>query len=185
MTDADSGYRNIIVRDNVEQAVDDSLHSSHSSFREKLLEHLFIAELLKKSWKTGRCDIEVAKSEVDSKGYDLIVEAEGTLRHIQLKSTKLGGKAANQKIHQSLSSKPSGCVVWIFFDDVSLQVDHYLFFGGAPGEKLPSLGDRVAKHTKGNADGTKLERPMIRQVPKGSFTRVDTFEQLYDRLFVL
>lgn len=60
----------------MEQEVDDSLHSSHSSFREKLLEHLFIAELLKKSWKTGCCDIEVAKSEVDSKGYDLIVEAE-------------------------------------------------------------------------------------------------------------
>ena len=169
----------------MEQEVDDSLHSSHSSFREKLLEHLFIAELLKKSWKTGRCDIEVANSEVDSKGYDLIVEAEGILWHIQLKSTMLGGKAANQKIHQSLSSKPSGCVVWMFFDDVSLQVDHYLFFGGAPGEKLPSLGDKVAKHTKGNADGKKLERPMIRQLPKGSFTRVDTFEQLYERLFVL
>lgn len=155
----------------------------HSSFREKLLEHIFIAELLKKSWKSGRCDIEVAKSEVDSKGYDLIVEAEGVIRHIQLKSTVTGGNATSQKINKALSEKPSGCVVWIFFDDKSLQFEHFLFFGGAPGEKLPQIGDKIAKHTKGNAEGIKSERSNMRILKKSACTKVDTFDELYEKLF--
>ena len=45
-----------------------SKHSIHSSYREKLLEHLFVAELLKRSWRDGSCSMEIAKPEVDSKG---------------------------------------------------------------------------------------------------------------------
>lgn len=169
--------------DEPEEVVDDSRHSVNSTFREKLLEHLFIAELFKRSWRDGACDVEVAKPEVDHRGYDILVESRGILRHIQLKSTRKGGRASNQKIHLSLADKPSGCVVWTVFDEEALDIDHYLFLGGAPGEKLPPLGDRVAKHTKGNADGEKLERPMLREVPKRNFKKIETFDELYDTLF--
>jgi hypothetical protein len=155
----------------------------HSSFREKLLEHLFISELLKKSWITGRCDIEVAKSEVDSKGYDLIIEAQGVIRHIQFKSTIVGGRTSVQNINTALSQKPSGCVVWIFFDEKTLALDHFLFFGGDPGEKLPSLGDKASRHVKGNAEGIKSERPSMRVVKKSACMRINTFYELYEKLF--
>jgi len=62
-------------------------HSEHSSFREKLIEHLFIGELLKLSWMGFGCTLEVASPEVDNGGYDLIVEDNGVVRHIQLKAS--------------------------------------------------------------------------------------------------
>lgn len=41
-------------------------------------------------------------------------------------------------------------------------------FGGAPGEALPDISDlKVAKDTKGNAEGLKIERPNHRIVPRG------------------
>ena len=45
-------------------------HSEQSSYREKLIEHLFIGELLKLSWTNGDCQLEVGKPEVDNSGYD-------------------------------------------------------------------------------------------------------------------
>ena len=85
-------------------------HSVHSSYREKLLEHLFVAELLKRSWRDGNCSMEIAKPEVDSKGYDIIAEIDGVVRHIQLKSTVRGAQAAGQNVHVDLALKPSGCI---------------------------------------------------------------------------
>ncbi|NKC10627.1 MAG: hypothetical protein GKR94_00010 [Gammaproteobacteria bacterium] len=49
-------------------------HSEHSSYREKLIEHLFVGELLKLSWQNGDCSLEVASPEVDNSGYDIIAE---------------------------------------------------------------------------------------------------------------
>ena len=37
------------------------------------------------------------------------------------------------------------------------------------GEPLPSLGDRVAKDTKANAEGVQLPRPGIRVIGKSNF----------------
>lgn len=46
-------------------------HSQKSSYREMLLEHLFVGELLKLLWLSGIHDIEVLKPQVDDAGYDL------------------------------------------------------------------------------------------------------------------
>ena len=159
-------------------------HIENSSYREKLLEHLFVGELLKLSWTSGNCSLEVSKPEVDLSGYDLIAEANGFIRHIQLKTTFVGSTTKSQKVHVSLSGKPSGCVVLIHFDKESLALGPYLYFGGDPGEPLPSLANRkVAKHTKGNALGIKAERPNIRTVPNTAFARISSIQQLYLRLF--
>jgi len=159
-------------------------HTENSSYREKLIEHLFVAELLKLSWLHHCCSLEVAKPEVDNSGYDLIVEAMGVVRHIQLKTSIVGGKTAVQKIHTKLAEKPSGCVVWIYIDEKTLHLGPFLYFGAEAGKPLPSLVDRkVAKHTKGNKDGFKAERQNIRVLPKGSFTEIKSIENLYLRLF--
>ena len=92
-------------------------HFLSSSFREKLIEHLFISELLKLSWQKSDCSLEISKPEVDNRGYDLIAEQNGIIRHIQLKASHIEAKASMQKVHLALASKPSGCVIWIYFDE--------------------------------------------------------------------
>ena len=164
--------------------MDNNKHFIHSGFREKLIEHLLIGELLKQSWKNGDCTIEISRPEVDRAGYDLIVECNGYVRHVQLKGAHLGAKAARQSVQISLGAKPSGCVVWVFFNPKSLDLGPFMFFGGEPGERLPSLSAfKTAKHTKGNAQGVKAEKPNHRYINKGQFTRVDTIGDLWYLLF--
>jgi len=140
-----------------------SQHTENSSYREKFIEHLFVGELLKFSWQHHGCSLEVAKPEVDNSGYDLIAEVKGLVRHIQLKTSISGVKTASQKIHTKLAEKPSGCAVWIYFDQDTLDLGPFLYFGVDP-ESLD--GYKIAKHTKGNKDGVKAERRNIRVVPK-------------------
>lgn len=144
-------------------------HSLHSSYREKLIEHLLVGELLKLSWKNKDFSLEVSKPEVDRSGYDIIAEANGIIRHIQLKATFAGSATASHKIHISLTKKPSGCVVLIYFNNDTLELGPFYCFGANPGQPLPSLeGLKIAKHTKGDAAGIKLERPNIRILNKGN-----------------
>ena len=158
-------------------------HTEHSSYREKLIEHLFVAELLKLSWLHHDCSLEIAKPEVDDSGYDIVAETAGVIRHIQLKTSKVGGKTASQKVHTKLSEKPSGCVVWIYVNEGTLELGPFLFFGNHAGMPLPSLGDKIGRHTKGNKDGIKAERPNIRVIPKGKFDEFKTMEGIYAQLF--
>jgi len=159
-------------------------HTEHSSFREKLIEHLFIGELLKLSWKNGQCELEVGKPEVDNSGYDVIFEVKNVIRHTQLKASYIGGKTSRQNIHIRLADKPSGCVIWIYFDENTLQLGPYYFFGNTPGKPLPEICNaKIAKHTKGDQDGFKAERPNIRILNKGDFTKYDTVECLFKALF--
>ena len=58
-------------------------HSINSSYRERLIEHLFVGELLKLSWRNKDFSLEVSKPEVDNSGYDLIIEANGQLSLLQ------------------------------------------------------------------------------------------------------
>lgn len=161
-------------------------HTENSSFREKLIEHLFIGELLKLSWKSSCCTLEVASPEVDNAGYDVIAEDNGIVRHKQLKASYIGGRTASQKVHTRLLGKPSGCVLWIYFNEDTLALGPFLFFGSQPGERLPSLeGLRIAKHTKGDQEGLKAERPNIRVLPKGKFRKLDRIDEVYMALFGL
>jgi hypothetical protein len=163
--------------------MDSSKHFESSSFREKLIEHLFVGELLKLSWQKD-CGLEVAKPEVDNSGYDLIAEAQGVVRHIQLKASYVGATTASQKVHVRLGNKPSGCVIWVNFNEDTLDLGPYYFFGGKPGEPLPSLeNSKTARHTKGNQDGHKAERPNIKVLNKGDFTRYGSVAEIYTALF--
>lgn len=159
-------------------------HFTHSSYRECLIEHLFIGELLKHAWLSRNCKLEVAKPEVDNSGYDLIAEESGIVRHLQLKASSREAKTVKQNVHTALGIKPSGVVVWIQFDANTLALGPFLVFGGLPGERLPDLSTfKVARHTKGNAEGIKAERPAIRHIPKSRFTRYESAVEVYEALF--
>jgi len=159
-------------------------HIENSSYRERLLEHLFVGELLRLSWNSGDCALEISKPEVDRSGFDLIAEANGIIRHIQLKATFLGSSTRRQNVNIALGGKPSGCVVLMRFEKETLGLGPFLYFGGLPGRPLPSLANyKVARNTKGNAQGIKGERPNIRTIPNSAFAKIDTIQELYVRLF--
>lgn len=159
-------------------------HYLRSSYRERLVEHLFISELLKFGWLKNLAGFEVLRPEVDDSGYDLLVEYKGFARHIQLKSSFIGARASSHAIQTALTHKPCGCVVWIKFDQHSMEIQQYLFFGGPPGSPLPSMDHlRVARRTTPNSDGVKPERLGHRVVPKSLFSPVSNIEDLFKLLF--
>ncbi|MEQ9490519.1 MAG: hypothetical protein RIM72_16160 [Alphaproteobacteria bacterium] len=161
----------------------DAFHSIESGLREKVIEHLFVGDLLRILWQRGMRDIEVLRTEVDRAGYDIVLEANGVMRHVQLKASHKTARTARVGIHVSLESKPSGCVIWVFFDPDTMTLGPFLWYGGDPGERIPSLGDRIGKHSKGNSQGHKAERPNIRMLNKGQFTSINSAEDLIDVLF--
>lgn len=159
-------------------------HFLESGLREKVIEHLFIGDLLRCLWRQGVRDIEVLRAEVDRAGYDLVLEAGGVMRHVQFKASYRGAKTARVGIHTNLARKLSGCVIWIWFDPKSMDLGPFLWFGGMPGAKLPPLGNRVGKHTRGDSTGNKAKRANIRIISKGQFIALTTMDDVVDALFV-
>ncbi|MDA7492635.1 DUF429 domain-containing protein [bacterium] len=160
-----------------------------STFFEQLVEHVFISELLQEVYYRFGITVEVLRSEIDASGYDIVFECNRIIRHVQLKTSTIHSKTSRQEVNIALADKPSGCVIWIIrtedSEDCRMSLT-YRFFGGVPGQPLPSLDSfSTAKHTKGNKDGVKAERPSIREIPKGQFESVATTTKLIHRLFGL
>lgn len=83
---------------------------------EKLTEHIFLAEVLQECWFRRRKPVEVLRSEVDASGYDLVLEVDGTIRHVQLKASRMGAKTIRQTINSKLQERAGGCIVWLFYE---------------------------------------------------------------------
>lgn len=161
-----------------------SVHSTSSSYREALLEHLLVGELMRALWRRGETGLEVSKPQVDAAGYDLILELRGIIRHVQLKSSHRGAKTRSVNVNLALTKRPSGCVIWTLFDDNTLELSPFLWFGSEPGQPLPDISDcDIARHTKGDATGHKGERPGLREVTRSRFEEVQSIDELLVRLF--
>jgi hypothetical protein len=162
----------------------ENVHSTRSSHREALLEHLFAGDVMKHLWKRGDWRLEILKPQVDDGGYDLVLEANSIIRHVQLKTSFRNSKVKSTTIHTALAAKPSGCVVLLRFDQDTLDLGPFAFFGAPPGKPLPDISAlKIARHTKGNALGVKTERANIRRLPLSKFEKVDAIDQLVTRLF--
>ena len=161
----------------------DTAHFLESGLREKIIEYLFIGDLLRCLWRQGSRDIEVLRADVDKAGYDIVLNSNGVLRHVQFKSSYQDAKTSRVSININLAQKPSGCVIWIWFNPDTMELGPFRWFGGMPGEPLPPLGDRVGKHTKGDRTGLKAERPNIRVINKGQFTSISTMDKVAQALF--
>ena len=155
----------------------------YSSLREKVLEHLFVGDLLRCLWRLGRRDIELLRAEVDYAGYDLVLECNGCVRHVQLKSSHRKSAASAVNAHIGLLQKPSACIIWIKFDPSTMDLGPFLWFGAQPGHPAPSLGDRLARHTRADRTGTKGFRPNLRVINKSSFQELSTIDQVAQALF--
>lgn len=162
-------------------AESDTLHSSR---REKLVEHLFVGEVLRNLWRSGIHKVDVLRTETDASGYDIVLEVGSVARHIQLKSSVTGSKTSKQKINIALCGKSSGCVVWVMFDPSTIELGPFLWFGGEPGHRLPDITEfPIAKHTKANAQGEKAERKNIRVISIGKFERLTSITEVVAKLF--
>jgi hypothetical protein len=163
--------------------IEASAHSSDSSLREQALGHVFLGQLLTFMWRTDARDIEVLKSEVDRGGYDVVLEANGVIRHVQLKSSFLGSKVREVDVSTKLLRKPGGCILWLEFDPTNLTIDRYYWFGGRAGTALPDLGARISRHSKGNSEGEKNERPIHRVLTRGRFEALASIGEVVERMF--
>src|SRR6266446_698809 len=157
-------------------------HYVESSAREKLIEHVFLSELLRGLWRKDVRDLEVLRPEVDSGGYDLALEFRGLTRHVQLKSSYRGARRAEVTASVKLLERPSACILWLFFDPETLSLGPFLWFGGAPGGKMPALGKKIARHTKPNGMLKKADRPAHRIIAKSRFASLDSIDDVIARL---
>ena len=153
-----------------------------SSLREKVLEYRFLAELTSFLLLRG-IPFDVLRGDVDAQGYDLVIEAAAIVRHIQLKAMHASGKRADVSVNLNLMVKPSGCIIWMCYNSATLVIDPFRWFGSSRGAPLPDPGDRMARHSKGNTDGTKLPRGDHRLIPRGQFALITSIEALVERLF--
>lgn len=86
-----------------------------SRYVESMMEHRFLSDVLQHCWFIQNRRVEVMRAEVDGGGYDLVLEAAGRIRHIQLKSRWQEGRNRFLKINSRLREHPDPCVVWIFW----------------------------------------------------------------------
>jgi hypothetical protein len=166
--------------------MDDEADFRFSSYRERVLEHQLVGEILRDLWVRKAYAVEVLRSEVDAAGYDVVLEHQAVVRHIQLKATGAGGKRASVGVNIKLCDKPSGCVIWFHFaPDTMRPTGPFYWLGGPAGTRLTErdLGKKLGRHTKGDSTGHKALRESIREVPKRAFDLIPDIRELTTRLF--
>ncbi|KAA1419209.1 hypothetical protein F0U44_12215 [Nocardioides humilatus] len=157
----------------------------HSTSFELMVESAFLSDFLQEMWFGRGQLVDVLHSTVDAFGYDLVLQSADVTRHVQLKTKAKSGRTASFKISTQLQEQPAACVVlieWSVNPAGRLDLD-YRWFGNGPRETIPSLGDKVAKHTKANVEGVKGLRHGHRVVPRGKFVPLTGMSELATRLF--
>lgn len=151
-----------------------------STYRERLVEHLLVGEILRYLWRRGVHDVEVLRPAVAHSGYDLVLEYRRIIRHIELKASIVGGKRNAVTVNIGLQRAPSGCVIWVNVNPGDLELGPFWWFGDEPHKPLPSIEDfRRGKQPRGD----KRERESIRRIPRSKFTRLETVAEVAQRLF--
>lgn len=160
---------------------EEAAHYLLSSYREAMLEHMLLGELMRALWPTP---LEVCRPQVDSAGFTLILQCRGILRHVLLKTSSVEAKRRDVSVNLELAGRHGGCVIWSRFGPSGFTFKEFLWLGGPPGQPLPDISAyRVTKHTKANAQGLKEERPSHRTVPLSAFTRLTSMAELVAYLF--
>lgn len=169
------GYAEVPAPRHEVDMVELSMHSVHSTLRERIVEHVFVGEALRTLWRRGITDVEVLRSEFDAHGYDLVMGRGAVVRHIQFK-TGIRSKPAPVSVGRALADKPSGCVIWI---SVSLTLDlgPFWWFGAVPGQPLPDLSSFASPKRIGRREsGERPLRTNHSKVPASRFRRVETLD---------
>jgi hypothetical protein len=164
----------------------DLKHSLRSSEREEYVEYIFLAALCSYGWAHDRF-VEVARSKTDAFGYDLVLSSGPATRHVQLKASRIDGKTRSQMINKTLANKTGGCAVWLKVDSDTLLPQSFGWLEvpkGWPTEaECKDGGIRIARQTRGNAEGVKAQRENIFEVSGRKFTPLASIGAVFDALF--
>jgi hypothetical protein len=142
---------------------------------ENLIEHVFLSEVIQECFFRERRLVEVLRAEVDAAGYDLILELDGAIRHVQLKASRKGGSTKKQVINRKLADRRGGCIVWIEYavDSTSCRAD--LTYLWREAKTLPAA---VARNPR-----TGTPRINSCEVKRSEFERLSGVAQLVRHLF--
>ena len=153
---------------------------THSTLRERIVEHVFVGEVLRTLWRRGVTDVEVLRPEFDAHGYDIVLSRGPIVRHVQLKTSA----SRSISLGRALAEKPSGCVVWIVIDARTLELGPFHWFGGAPGEPLPDISafpnPRRPTH---NAQGVRPLRMNHHELRRTACEKLSTIDAVAERMF--
>ena len=159
-----------------------NFHFSHSTLRERIVEHTFVADTLRRLWQLGIVNVEVLRPEFDAHGFDLVMQRGPIVRHIQLK-TGTQKKPRLVSVPRALAEKPSGCLLWIHITD-ELDMGPFFWFGDLPGKPLPLIDGyaipRRPTHTKA---GIRPSRHNHRLIPHSAFKPLQTIDDVLKALF--
>lgn len=158
------------------------LRTHSSSLIAKILEYQLLGAIGAELLSRGQT-LEILRGDIDADGHDVIVEANGIIRHIQLKSKVAGGTTGKVTCHTALASKPSGCVIWITYDPATYLAIEYGCFGGAAGERLPDLGTKIAYRSTHNKNKERPPRLNHRELKLKRFEQLTLISDLVDWLF--
>lgn len=153
-----------------------AIHSTHSTLRERIVEHVFVGDALRSLWRRGIVDVEVLRAEFDAHGYDLVIGRGDVVRHIQFK-TGTANRPGDVSVPLVLSSKPAGCVLWIHVTD-GLELGPFFWFGGPPGAPLPPLSSAVPRRPTHNSQGVRPPRANHRVIAASAFQRLETVDEV-------
>jgi len=81
---------------------------------EMMMEHHLLAELLQECFFGRRSTLAILRAEIDSEGYDLVLEAGGAIRHVQLKSSLKAGTKFKH-VNRRLKERSDGCIIWMVY----------------------------------------------------------------------
>ncbi|MCI4317059.1 MAG: hypothetical protein L3J96_00840 [Thermoplasmata archaeon] len=160
--------------------------SVQSRDREMMLEHLFLSRLLRESWSRRQTTIEVLRPDVDSSGYDLVLEQGRIVRHVQLKASRAGSQPGYLDLNIGLTGKPAGCAIFMIFEEGDPEQKlnlRYFFLGGGPREPLDLSRYPIARRTTANRQGVRPLRQNTRRVPRREFRELPEIGAVYDALF--
>jgi hypothetical protein len=145
------------------------------------MEHVFVGDALRELWRRGIFDVQFLRSEFDVHGYDLVMERNSIVRHIQFK-TGVRDKPRRVSVSAALADKPAGCVIWIQVDN-DLNMKRFWWLGSEPGKPLPALGDRRSKRIARTKEGIRPARERHRMVNGSQFRPIDTLAEVLETLF--
>jgi hypothetical protein len=150
-----------------------------------LIEHLVIPQIVTACWDRG-LDVDVLHADIDSGGYDLVLEAAPstgkgifTIRHIQFKASYRSARP--RAAHMNIERRRGGCIVWIIWDrqpDGLTEVHRILFYGASPSKPMPPIkGDYVRR------PGRQGRRRATKKMTSTQFDDVADFPELARKLF--
>lgn len=160
--------------------------AERSSYVENVLVHRMVASLAGELWRRDpNMPLHIFNSEVDDSGFDLVLGCGARLRYIQVKQVHTKGAASKFSVRLDFTRMAGSCIVVIVHTEDDLMVDHYLFYGGAVHEPMPSVEDNKPSIVPGRRDveGNRKTRHHYRDVKRNRFQGPLLTGELLDALF--